>query len=52
MSKYVMKIVDECGFGHTLDFDDRMALLNELNDWVKTHESGETPLYEITIEII
>jgi hypothetical protein len=51
MTKYIIYFTDECGFKHCVIKRKSSTVLSEIKDWLKSHESGETPLEEITIKI-
>ena len=49
---YKLKITDELGFDYNFEFKDYNSVLKEIKNWLKTHESGETPIYYIKIETL
>ena len=47
--KYILKIEDELSFKYEFQFDNLKSLKMVLNDWLKTHDSGDTPVNKIEI---
>lgn len=48
---FKLKITDELGFNYNFEFSDYKLVLAEIKKWLKNNDSGETPIYNIALEI-
>jgi len=51
MEKFIVFFTNELGFKYPIRCDDSASVLKEIEKLLKDHESGETPLNNIDIEI-
>jgi hypothetical protein len=49
---FKLKITDELGFNYNFEFNNYNSALKEIKKWLEYNDSGETPIYNIKLEIL